>query len=106
MYNDQTTLQGDRRSAVCNRWTGYVSAGLPVLLDSSWGFMGDLVREYGAGIIFDSPQATVMIETLRTTDHAALAAGAARLRSRLLTENAAALADLGALIECGLASPA
>lgn len=106
LYNDQQTFHGDRRCGICNRWTGYASAGLPVLLDSSWGFMGDLVREYDAGIVFDDPKAAVMIEMLRTADHTALAAGAARLRSRLLTENAAALADLGALIECGLASPA
>lgn len=102
LCNDQTTFHGDRRVGICNRWTGYISAGLPVLLDESWGFMGDLVREYGAGIILHRLDAETVIEAVREADHQSLRVGTARLRSKLSAENEGALRDLSDVVEAGM----
>ncbi|MBK1840769.1 hypothetical protein JHL17_25525 [Azospirillum sp. YIM B02556] len=105
LCNDQKTFHSDRRVGVCNRWTGYVSAGLPTLLDASWGFMGELLREYGAGLVIERLEPDAVLQAIRNADHAALVDGTLRLRSKLLVENRAATDDIAALIEQGMASP-
>ncbi|PWC97416.1 hypothetical protein TSO5_05260 [Azospirillum sp. TSO5] len=102
LCNDQRTVHPDRQVGICNRWTGYLSAGLPVLLDASWGAMGDLTREYGAGLVIERLESGTVIDTIRNADHTALAAGARRLRSHLLAVNAAAMIDIAAVIGRGL----
>lgn len=99
LCNDQKTFHADRRVGICNRWTGYVSAGLPTLLDSSWGFMGDLVREYDAGIVIERLEPPDVLDAIRKADHRRLADGTLRLRRRLLADNREAADAVATLVE-------
>jgi len=89
----------DRRVGICNRWTGYLSAGLPVVLDAGWTLMADLQRRFDAGIVADSLDPSDLAERVRTADRARLAAGAGRLRRHLLEHNADTLDLLADVIE-------
>ncbi len=79
----------DRHVGICNRWTGYLSAGLPVVLDSGWTLMADLVRRFDAGLVPESLDTATLLPLLQAADHRQLAQGARRLRSHLLAHNAA-----------------
>lgn len=77
----------DRHVGICNRWTGYLSADLPVLLDSGWTFMAGFVREHGAGIIVDRQDPETILTAIRAHDPQALVDGTRSLRRRLLAWN-------------------
>lgn len=79
----------DRHVGICNRWTGYLSAGLPVVLDSGWTLMADLVRRFDAGLVPESLDTATLLPLLQAADHQRLAQGARRLRNHLLAHNAA-----------------
>lgn len=79
----------DRHVGICNRWTGYLSAGLPVVLDAGWTLMADLVRRFDAGLVPESLDTATLLPLLQAADHQRLAQGARRLRSHLLAHNAA-----------------
>lgn len=79
----------DRHVGICNRWTGYLSAGLPVVLDSGWTLMADLVRSFDAGLVPESLDTGTLLPLLQAADRQRLAQGARRLRSHLLAHNAA-----------------
>lgn len=102
LCNDQQTFHGDREVGVCNRWTGYVSAGLPTILDGSWSFMGELVKEYKAGIVIENVAAEPILTALARADRGAMARGVSHLRTHLLARNAAASADIATTISQGL----
>ncbi|WP_148293811.1 hypothetical protein [Azospirillum sp. B4] len=80
-------FQGDREVGVCNRWTGYVSAGLPSLIDRDWTLMADLTRRYGAGLVVDELTPGAILAQLRGADWPALQAGTLRLRDHLDQHN-------------------
>lgn len=103
LCNDQQTFHADRQVGVCNRWTGYVSAGLPTILDASWGFMGDLVREYGAGIVIGQLEPDNVLSAIQKADRTALVDGTLRLRRKILEENRAATNAIASLFERGMA---
>lgn len=87
----------DRRSVVGQRFTGYIFAGLPVVIDDGWHAMCELVREYGAGIIVPGNRPDLLAAEIGRHDHAALQAGVRRLRAAMMTHNASVLDDIAAL---------
>ncbi len=99
-----TSEQPDRHFGVCNRWTGYLSGGLPVLMDDSWKFMAGFMRDYGAGPIIDDTTVegiSSCLERVRGTEYRA---GARALRDRLAAENRDVLERLTSLVERRLAA--
>ncbi|WP_420244930.1 hypothetical protein [Roseiterribacter gracilis] len=79
--------QIDRRVSVCNRFTGYLSAGLPPILDDSWSFVSQLVREYRAGITVSKVNPQTVDAALQAHDPNELRAGLGRLRTHMLAAN-------------------
>lgn len=94
-------FQGDRHVCVCNRWTSYICAGLPVLIDKDWSFMGDLTRRFGAGIIVDTLTPDAIRAQFAAADYPALQAGAESLRRHLDTCNGKVLDRIAARIDGG-----
>lgn len=80
-------FQADRYVGICNRWTGYVSAGLPVIIDSGWRLMAELTRSYNAGLVVDDADASQIIAAMRKADPRVLRQGSQQLRSHLLRHN-------------------
>lgn len=87
-------FQADRHGGVCNRWTGYVSAGLPPLLDAEWRLMADLTTQYGAGVVVERTDSAAIATAVAKADLPALRAGCRRLRRHLLDHNDRILADV------------
>lgn len=98
----QTAFQPDREVGVCNRWTGYVSAGLPVLLGAGWRFMADLARRFDAAIIVDDLTPEHLVALIRNADRPRLQAGAVRLRAHMLEHNRRAMGTLAGTLEQAL----
>ncbi|MBB6252268.1 hypothetical protein [Nitrospirillum iridis] len=80
-------FQGDREVGVCNRWTGYVSAGLPTLIDRDWTLMATLTHAYSAGLVVHDLTPAAILAQLRAADWPALQAGTLRLRDHLERHN-------------------
>ena len=95
-------FQGDRYVGVCNRWTGYVSAGLPLLIDAHWSFMVDLVDRFGAGIVVDRIDPDGIAEAVRRADWRAQAAGTRALRRHLLDWNRNSFDKLAGVADAAL----
>lgn len=98
LCDHQHEFQADRHVGICNRWTGYVSGGLPVLLDGGWRFMGDLVRAYGAGVIVDCLSPDSIVTAIRSADTTGLRRGVTALRRHLLDHNTGVVSDLADLV--------
>lgn len=97
----QTSFQGDRHVGICNRWTGYVSAGIPVLMDAGWHFMGDLVRRFEAGLIVDTFTPDAIAMAIRAADHEQLREGVKVLRRHLIEQNDATMTKLAEAVSTG-----
>lgn len=97
----QPEVHPDRHVGICNRWTGYLSGGIPTLLDSGWRFMSELVRSHRAGIIVDRQEPEAILTAIRAHDLMEVAAGARRLRRDLLAWNDKTLDTLGAVVAKG-----
>jgi len=87
LWDPQTDPHPDRAVGVCNRWTGYLSGGLPVVLDPEWRFMADLVREHRAGIVVAGRTPEDLIRAIRAHDRRELARGVGTLLDKLLRWN-------------------
>lgn len=90
-------FQIDRHVGICNRWTGYVSAGLPTIIDAEWRLMADLTRRYGAGLVVDRADPDLIVNAMEGADAGALRRGAGLLRRHLLDHNAGTMADIAAV---------
>ncbi|GLR80802.1 hypothetical protein GCM10007856_34820 [Azospirillum oryzae] len=102
LYRDATQEDNpDARIIVGQRFTGYVFAGLPQILDEGWESMADLVRRHGAGLVVSHADQHRLADIITAADHAALAAGAQHLREAMIEHNQAVLHDIA-----GLAAPA
>ena len=102
LYRDATQEDNpDARIIVGQRFTGYVFAGLPQILDEGWESMADLVQRYGAGLVVADADRHRLAEIITDADHTALVAGAERLRTAMTEHNQTVLSDIA-----GLAAPA
>ena len=85
----------DTRAVISARATGYLSAGLPIVIDETWTAIAELVEEFGAGFVVSEPQPQGIVgEILARADPARHRAGAGRLRDHLLARNKAALREI------------
>lgn len=87
-------FQADRHVGICNRWTGYLSAGLPVIIDAGWRLMAGLTRSYGAGLVVERAEAGLIGQAMGSADHDALRQGSRRLRAHMLEHNAGTCATI------------
>lgn len=83
------------------RLTGYVNAGLPLLVNEPFSYCVDLVREFDAGLVLEEYSVEGLRDALRQADPARHRAGVQRLKAHLLAENDKLLADLAALRQGG-----
>jgi hypothetical protein len=86
----------DQDVVVCNRFSTYVLAGLPVVIDAAWEHQAALVAEFGAGVVLEEATAETVAAALRSCDRAAARAGVRRLAEHLQTGNRAVVAELRA----------
>ncbi len=92
-------FQADRHVGICNRWTGYVSAGLPVVIDAGWHLMADLTRSYGAGLIVERAESDLIVQAIKNANHEELRKGSRQLRTHLLHHNAETCAAIAKAVD-------
>lgn len=80
-------LAPDQAMAITHRFTGYLRGGLPVIIDSGWRLMADLVREHGAGIVLDDPTAAEVVTAAQATSSDKLRVGVASLTAAMRYKN-------------------
>jgi hypothetical protein len=86
------------------RFTGYIQAGLPVVIGPPWGLCVDLVQRFTAGIVLDSDDDDAFMDALTRADFGTLRAGVARLHAHMLASNRAVLAPIKSVLDT-FASP-
>lgn len=69
------------------RFTGYVQAGLPIIISKPWGLCINLVERFGAGIVLQGDSDEELIAAIRDVDLAALSAGVNDLHGHMLNSN-------------------
>lgn len=92
----------DARLVIGQRLTGYVRAGLPVILDEGWGAMADLVKQHGAGLVVPRGATPETLATLiKHADFDAARAGVRALREQMIVDNLATLDMISRLGDTG-----
>lgn len=84
----------DGHTVVSARFTSYIGAGLPIIIDDTWDATIDLIEKYSAGIVVSNPQPGDIGEILSRVDPERHRAGALQLRRLVLEENEAAIQAL------------
>ncbi|MFX5937854.1 hypothetical protein ABTE71_21085, partial [Acinetobacter baumannii] len=69
------------------RFTGYIQAGLPVIISRPWGLCIDLVEQFGAVIVLQGDSDEELAAAFGALDHARLRAGVSRLHTHMLSSN-------------------
>jgi hypothetical protein len=92
-------FQPDRYFGICNRWTGYLMGGLPVLMDDAWKLMADFMRDHDAGIVVENTTVEGISACLERSCGADYRAGARVLRDRLAVENRVVLDRLAGIVD-------
>lgn len=90
---------GDRvenvsRCGIGNRFMGYVMAGLPIIVDSYFEHMSELVSRHGAGIVVDPEEMESLPRLIEKADLHALQKGVRSLRNYMIDCNGQALREL------------
>ena len=97
LYNDAPRLDNlSRQVAIAARLTGYLNAGLPVVVDAHHLLMAELVQRFGAGFVhpLDDPEGLVPALLSAHEHHADYRQGAWRLHAHLLESNRRALQEV------------
>lgn len=94
-----TDIVTDHYVGIGNRWTGYVSGGLPVLIDAKWRFMAEYVSRFDAGLVIEEVDSPTIDAKIKAADHARVAAGTRRLARHMVDHNAETLDRVAAAIE-------
>ena len=97
--SDQVEQFPDTRTVVSARVTGYVSAGLPVIVDDTWNATVDLIRRFNAGIVIPEPTPDRIEAALRGVNPAEFKPGALALRDYMLSENRRMVNALKTMVE-------
>lgn len=82
-----TQVQHVGRFAIPNRVMAYLSAGLPVIVDSHASTIAEWISEYNAGIVIDPREFATLPDKICSADRAALRAGAIALCEELVRRN-------------------
>lgn len=98
LYRDAAQEENpDVRIVVGQRFTGYVFAGLPLILDEGWESMVDLVHRHRAGLVIKAEDRDRLAEIIADADHPALVDGVRDLRAAITAHNQTVLRDIAAL---------
>lgn len=84
----------DAATGMPARCLGYLTAGLPVILDDKWGYLQDLVASHHAGIVLPQGDSARLPEILESCDLERLRAGAKSLLRFFLDHNEAGIVRL------------
>lgn len=105
LYNERSeTYIHDAAVTIPGRLTGYVSAGLPVILDDEFEFLADLIRRFNAGIVVPGGRTDLIAGLVRQADHAALREGVRCLRAYMREQNRETFDRLRRLVGKGKAA--
>ena len=74
------------QTALASKLFAYVAAGLPVLVSPELGYMAELVRAHGIGLVVPSAELATLAARLHDTDHDALRAAVARAQPEFCIE--------------------
>jgi len=88
----------DEEVLISNRFTGYVAAGLPVVIDDGWTYMADLVHRFDAGIVVPMEHPELLGQALASADYSKQRRGVAALRSFMIDSNELILQELRDLV--------
>ncbi len=77
----------DQQVVICNRFSAYIYGGLPVIVDSEWDFIADLVETFDAGLVIRDADPDRVLAAIASCDYAAKRAGVMRLRAHLWAHN-------------------
>ena len=80
-------IQPDVLVGMPNRLTGYISGGLPAVIDRRWAWCSELVLEHGAGLIVDPADPAVICEALTNADWRRMRSNVLALRDALHRDN-------------------
>jgi hypothetical protein len=80
------------------RFTGYIQAGLPVIVSPPWGLCVDLVEKFGAGIVLAGDSDAEVTAALARANLAAMRNGSRDLHAHMLASNRRILRHISALI--------
>lgn len=99
LYNERSeTYIHDAAVTIPGRLTGYISAGLPVIIDDEFEFVAGLIQRFGAGIVVPGGRTDLIPGLIRQADRAALREGARHLRAHMFAQNQEAFRRLGELV--------
>lgn len=74
------------QTALASKLFAYVAAGLPVLVSPELGYMAELVRNHGIGLVVPGSELHSLAARLDDTDHDALRAAVARVQPEFCIE--------------------
>lgn len=88
MHNgDPTFVEPVSRVGIGNKFTTYLTCGLPILIDPDFEYMADLVGAYGAGLVIEPSDLVGLEGALLKADHGSLFGGVQRLTSMMRSRN-------------------
>lgn len=100
LYNERSEIYiHDAAVTIPGRVTGYLSAGIPVIIDDEFEFLAGLVAEFNAGIVVPDGRGDLIPQLIRAADYKALRRGARRLRAHMADCNDNLLRRLRELIK-------
>ena len=89
----------DTRTVISARVSGYISAGLPIIIDSTWDATVELIEKFNAGIVIDEPTPEKIQRILsKKPDTEMHRLGARKMRQYLLDSNDKTLESIRKLI--------
>jgi hypothetical protein len=97
--SEQVEQFPDTHTVVSARVTGYISAGLPVIVDDTWNATVDLIRRFNAGIVIPEPTPDRIEAALRGINPMDYKPGALALRDYMLSENQRMVNALKSLVD-------
>ena len=100
LYNERSEIYiHDAAVTIPGRVTGYISAGVPVIIDDEFEFLADLITRFNAGIVVPEGRTERIPELILNADRPAMRAGTRRLRDYMFRQNQEALSRLRNLMK-------
>lgn len=88
LYNERSAVYiHDAAVTLPGRFTGYISAGVPVIVDDEFDYVASLVRRFNAGIVVPDGRTAMIPQMIRGADHGLLREGVRALRSFMIDHN-------------------
>lgn len=94
-------IQPDVLVGMPNRLTGYISGGLPAVIDRRWAWCSELVLEHGAGLIVDPADPAAICEALTNADWRRMRSNVLALRDALHRDNDEAINTVACVLSAG-----